>query len=487
MPTQPQKRKINPLAIVAVILLVLAAGILFLIFAPGPRMKWALTMGEKYLTDCEYTQAVTMFSRAIRVDDRSEPAYLGRAEAYIQLNQPAAAVDDLTFVIDELTTDDADVYIQRAEAYTMLADTEAAQADLDTAASLGADTTAAEETLAALTPEPTPEPEKAFSLPVRYQDFLDADNPQTDIVATYYDNGKIRSTTSQGLTINPNRQFDENGHQVYSTSNFGDLTTTFQLDENGNIVRSDNISTSTFLGSSSETFTNTYTYDDHGNMTSYNTTASNPIDTEVRWVYEYDDEGRITHETSYTQSGAVYNDWTYVYAADGSYTETLSTLQRYIEEADADIERPEATNWADDTFANIRTLQYRADGTLASLTATLRDGGSLAVEATFNENGDPLNVITYLPNGQVDSTDVYTYNEKGLLTQKTSTPTIEVGEVVAYTYTYTYEYDADGNVTKRTGTYSNAGISGELREIITYEVRTLPANYEPYDLKSFLL
>ena len=157
MPTQPQKRKINPLAIVAVILLVLAAGMLFLIFAPGPRMKWALSMGEKYLTACDYTQAVTMFSRAIRVDARSEPAYLGRAEAYIQLNQPAAAVEDLTFVIDELTTDDADVYIQRAEAYTMQGNTDAAQADLDTAASLGADTTAAEETLAALTPEPTPE------------------------------------------------------------------------------------------------------------------------------------------------------------------------------------------------------------------------------------------------------------------------------------------------------------------------------------------
>ena len=157
MPTQPQKRKINPLAIVAVILLVLATGMLFLICAPGPRMKWALSMGEKYLTECDYTQAVTMFSRAIRVDARSEPAYLGRAEAYIQLNQPAAAVEDLTFVIDELTTDDADVYIQRAEAYTMQGNTDAAQADLDTAASLGADTTAAEETLAALTPEPTPE------------------------------------------------------------------------------------------------------------------------------------------------------------------------------------------------------------------------------------------------------------------------------------------------------------------------------------------
>ena len=62
MPNYSQKRKISPLAIIAIILILLALGMLFLIFAPGPRMKWALTMGEKYLTDCEYTQAVTMFS-----------------------------------------------------------------------------------------------------------------------------------------------------------------------------------------------------------------------------------------------------------------------------------------------------------------------------------------------------------------------------------------------------------------------------------------
>ena len=124
MPTQPQKRKINPLAIVAVILLVLAAGMLFLIFAPGPRMKWALTMGEKYLTDCEYTQAVTMFSRAIRVDDRSEPAYWGRAQAYVQLGDSAAATSDLTYIIDELGTENADVYLTRADLYMDMGDTD---------------------------------------------------------------------------------------------------------------------------------------------------------------------------------------------------------------------------------------------------------------------------------------------------------------------------------------------------------------------------
>lgn len=206
MPTQPQKRKINPLAIVAVILLVLAAGMLFLIFAPGPRMKWALSMGEKYLTECDYTQAVTMFSRAIRVDARSEPAYLGRAEAYIQLNQPAAAVEDLTFVIDELTTDDADVYIQRAEAYTMQGNTDAAQADLDTAASLGADTTAAEETLAALTPEPTPEStaaleEEKIEHPREFRFTASYKSSSSDGDFFYDEDGRLTHITLDGYDI----------------------------------------------------------------------------------------------------------------------------------------------------------------------------------------------------------------------------------------------------------------------------------------------
>ena len=115
MPNQTPKRKISPLAIIAIILILLALGMLFLIFAPGPRMKWALTMGEKYLTDCEYTQAVTMFSRAIRVDDRSEPAYWGRAQAYVQMDDTDAAMSDLTYIIDEIGTENADVYLTRAD------------------------------------------------------------------------------------------------------------------------------------------------------------------------------------------------------------------------------------------------------------------------------------------------------------------------------------------------------------------------------------
>ena len=176
MPNQTPKRKISPLAIIAIILILLALGMLFLIFAPGPRMKWALTMGEKYLTDCEYTQAVTMFSRAIRVDDRSETAYWGRAQAYVQLGDSAAATSDLTYIIDEIGTENADVYLTRADLYMDMGDTDAAQADLTAAASLGADTTEAEARLtetattdeAGNTPDAeTPATTRFVSLPVQ--------------------------------------------------------------------------------------------------------------------------------------------------------------------------------------------------------------------------------------------------------------------------------------------------------------------------------
>ena len=133
---QEAKRKFPVLAVIAVILTVLAAGMLFLLLASAPRLHWTLTMGEKYLTQGNYEQAVTMFTRAIQVDDRAEAAYLGRAEAYTQLGENEAAEADLTFVIDELGTEDAEVYLTRAAVYDALQQPEKAQADRDAAQKL---------------------------------------------------------------------------------------------------------------------------------------------------------------------------------------------------------------------------------------------------------------------------------------------------------------------------------------------------------------
>ena len=295
MPTQPQKRKINPLAIIAIILILLALGMLFLIFAPGPRMKWALTMGEKYLTDCEYTQAVTMFSRAIRVDDRSEPAYWGRAQAYVQLGDSAAATSDLTYIIDELGTENADVYLTRADLYMDMGDTDAAQADLTAAASLGADTTAQASRLEALT-------RITVSLPTQIVNYdqltggtttlqYNADGALTDYTETYAYNGYTRTYT-----------YDDQGR---ITSKTGYL-----------------------MGDVAATYTYTYTDEDYTEESDY-------------WVYgsrthtyrTYSPEGVLRKEEVYTQYEGVdeykTEETTYFlgkpaltsyYATDGSIT-----------------------------------------------------------------------------------------------------------------------------------------------------------------------
>ena len=464
MPDHPQHRKINPLAIIAIILILLALGMLFLIFAPGPRMKWALSMGEKYLTDCEYTQAVTMFSRAIRVDDRIETAYVGRAEAYIQLNQPAAAVDDLTFVIDELTTDDADVYIQRAEAYTMLGDYDAAQADLTTAASLGADTTEAEETLAAFAPEQTTEPEKAMitvSLPTQIRDTLN----HTEAVLQHNADGQLIDYTYTSDGSSQHYTYDEHGNEASVTNSSDDQQTTYAntYDEDGNLLTS-----LTYYGSILE-YTEIYTYDEHGNMTHYESDV--PRDNSYDdWTYTYDEQGRVTSATGYSM-GTAGCKRTYTYT-DVGYTEA-SDYNTYGEH-------------------DYTVTTYAADGTVQKYEYHYGYGSN----ETIYFKGKPFLYNDYDADGNITVQQVWKYDTStfanGLLTQyryvrsvdkdafsyvmdadgtphlvePSSAPTDE------FVTEYVYTYDADGNVISRTA-YTDTVLSEE----VTYTVMTVPGDY----------
>ncbi len=432
MPTQPPKRKINPLAIVAVILLVLAAGMLFLIFAPGPRMKWALSMGEKYLTDCEYTQAVTMFSRAIRVDDRSEPAYWGRAQAYVQLGDSAAATSDLTYIIDEIGTENADVYLTRADLYMDMGDTDAAQADLTAAASLGADTTEAE---ARLTETATTD--EAGNTP-------DAETPAaTKIVSlpTKIDGATVFKYNADGVLIDYS-----DGYKTY--------------DEHRNI---------TYDGDYELTYANTY--DEAGNLVhyEYNGYNDNSYDRTYDWVYIYDAQGRVTSATR--NVGDTVETKTYTYT-DAGYTEVYNYLE-YGER-------------------NCDTSTYGPDGTLQKFVHDT----DYRTDETIYYKDRPFLYNWYSSNGDICGQEVWVYDTSvfanGLLTQYRDVRSVEQG---VYSYTmdadgtphliepssastdetvtdYVYAYDADGNVISRT-----AYTDGVQSEEITYTVMTVSGDF----------
>lgn len=463
MPTQPQKRKINPLAIIAIILILLALGILFLIFAPGPRMKWALTMGEKYLTDCEYTQAVTMFSRAIRVDDRSEPAYWGRAQAYVQLGDSAAATSDLTYIIDELGTENADVYLTRANLYMDMGDTDAAQADLTAAASLGADTTEAEARLtetattdeAGNTPDAeTPATTRFVSLPVQrtsYSTIVSSLEPTDTTITTtetmqFDDEGRLKSyNSSSGQTV----QMDDHGEVIVDDEAPGyrrQMTNTY--DEEGRLVTQD------ITGSTGQ-YQDHYTYDDHGNMTNYATGGEAFAESDyigsITCTYDYDDQGRITQSTRSDYGTTSVSDYTYT--AD-SYTVVTT-----------------------DAVSGIRLVNtYTLDGVPISNQQyyhTQSGAEFLSSETTYNVDGNVLTVRGYDRNGTMYSTTDNTYDEKGRIMQSREVSYYGQGSEKVTSYAYTY--NADGNVIGRTAT-----TDGKVTEETTYTVQEVPGDYDIY-------
>ncbi len=60
----------------------------------GRRLQEQLRLGEKYLTELDYEQAIAAYRAAIEIDPRCEEAYLGLADVYVAKGEPeqAAAV-----------------------------------------------------------------------------------------------------------------------------------------------------------------------------------------------------------------------------------------------------------------------------------------------------------------------------------------------------------------------------------------------------------
>lgn len=79
-----------------------------------------IELGQKYLTEMNYTEAVASFTEAIRLDPDNIQAYMGRAEAYVALGEYDKALADYRFISG--TTEDmpytrALSYIGQAEVH----------------------------------------------------------------------------------------------------------------------------------------------------------------------------------------------------------------------------------------------------------------------------------------------------------------------------------------------------------------------------------
>ena len=103
------------------LLLVLAA--LAVLTACGSKAAMAadkIELGQKYLTELNYTEAIASFTEAIKLDPNNIQAYMGRAEAYLALGEYDKALKDYQFVCgktEEMPYTRALSYIGQAEVY----------------------------------------------------------------------------------------------------------------------------------------------------------------------------------------------------------------------------------------------------------------------------------------------------------------------------------------------------------------------------------
>ena len=65
--------------------IVLAAVLLTACGSKAATATDKIKLGQKYLTELNYTEAIASFTEAIKLDPNNIQAYMGRAEAYLAL------------------------------------------------------------------------------------------------------------------------------------------------------------------------------------------------------------------------------------------------------------------------------------------------------------------------------------------------------------------------------------------------------------------
>ena len=77
------KRVIAIIVGIVIALLAVIAGVIIFSNSPAQRLKKQLSLGERYLSELKYDEAVLAFEEALKIEPRTEAAYIGLANAYI--------------------------------------------------------------------------------------------------------------------------------------------------------------------------------------------------------------------------------------------------------------------------------------------------------------------------------------------------------------------------------------------------------------------
>ena len=137
------KKHLSLALIVALLLTLVACG------TPAPIPNPPLVLGEKYLADLDYEQALLQFDQAIEIDPKNPRGYLGKVDALLQLDRQDDAVvvlgdgakavsrdqrGDMKFVQEEIGKSPEDGFVGVATTYEKFGWADLALSILDRAA-----------------------------------------------------------------------------------------------------------------------------------------------------------------------------------------------------------------------------------------------------------------------------------------------------------------------------------------------------------------
>lgn len=128
---KPSKGRKLIMAIIAVAAVLLAVAVGIGIYnAPANRLGRHLELANKYLLEMKYEQAIVEFDKAIAIDPMSVEAYLGKAEAYVDLDDISMAIETLETGFDR-SQGNADIKQKLVELYFVVIEENRQNADYE--------------------------------------------------------------------------------------------------------------------------------------------------------------------------------------------------------------------------------------------------------------------------------------------------------------------------------------------------------------------
>ncbi|MCR5235336.1 MAG: tetratricopeptide repeat protein [Lachnospiraceae bacterium] len=112
-PDGVNKKLIVTIVLGITVLLAVTAVLILIRFTPEERLKKLLSLGEKYLSELDYENAIMAYEAALKIDPRNEPAYIGLTKSYIGLEDYDKALETVEKAIVMVDSTDELINLRR--------------------------------------------------------------------------------------------------------------------------------------------------------------------------------------------------------------------------------------------------------------------------------------------------------------------------------------------------------------------------------------